>query len=157
MVLPRLCIDSVYESTLHLKTTSVIKVLPQVKEAPARVSESYRLMRARLTEDDGVLSASDRLRIGFFMLFQVSAVLLLACSGLFALYFKMDSLAFLFDIPRACRGLEPPASGLQYWPLRCSTGHLRPGRDCHMLRDSTDQVIDDLCHIRAVPQHLCGD
>ena len=80
-------------------TTSAIKILPRVKMAPSHAAASFKQMRTTLTEDDGKFSVGDKLYVAGFMLCQLCGVLLVACIGIFALYFKLDSLVYLFNLP----------------------------------------------------------
>ena len=80
-------------------TTSAIKILPRVKEAPSHAAHSFKTMRTTLTEDDGLFSVGDRLYVAGYLLVQLCAVSLVSSVGIFALYFKLDSLVYLFDVP----------------------------------------------------------
>eukprot|EP00662_Eupelagonemidae_sp_cell21_P050936 gene50936-29605_t len=83
----------------YAATCSVIKVLPHARQIPKRAVASWRLRLQELTEDDGVLSRSDKVRAGGHLAAMVVGNVLLAWVGVLALLLKLESIRFLFDEP----------------------------------------------------------
>jgi len=79
-------------------TVSSLKMLPAVKAMPASVVNHLKLQRLHLTEDDGVLSFGDKIWMAMSVLGHILIIVVLAVAGVFGLYLKLNSLAYLNDV-----------------------------------------------------------
>ncbi len=81
-------------------SVSAMRILPLVKEAPAGAVARYKILRAKLTEDDGILSLTDKFWASLYLIYSLGGVLLVALAGVVALYLKLDAAAnTMFDRP----------------------------------------------------------
>jgi hypothetical protein len=82
-------VASSFEWLQGIGSASALKILPQIKQTPAKLVARYKRQTDRLTQTDGNIEAKDRAYLVATMMAAVVAMVLVSFAGVIALHLKL--------------------------------------------------------------------